>query len=220
MDEVDHYLVLGLNSGEEASNLTEKEISKAYRKKALELHPDKHPNDPNAPARFQKLQFSYEILKDPKAKKEFDDLLRVRREKKVRNDQFDAKRRRMMSDLEEREKKAAFVDPDKKARDDEERIKKKLEEEIARIRAMMEKKPKEEVRRENAGGGVGGGGVELDKSKVLKVSWEKTVSDYSSSRLRDMFEEFGDVEDVVIKSSNKKGSALIVMGSKEDVVKS
>lgn len=183
------------------------------------MHPDKHLNDPDAPARFQKLQFSYEILKDPKARKEFDELLRVRRERRSRDRQFDAKRRRMMSDLEERER-AAFVDPEKKARDDEERIMKKLAEEIARIRAMMAKKPqfsKENERRENGGGGGGGGGVELDKSKVLKVSWEKGVSEYTADRLRELFEEFGDVEDVVIKSSKKKDSALVVMGSKEDV---
>ncbi|KAL2937017.1 DnaJ-like protein subfamily C member 17 [Bienertia sinuspersici] len=93
-----------------------------------------------------------------------------------------------MSDLEEREK-ASFVDPEKKAREDEERIKKKLAEEIARIRAMMEKKS-QEVKKENW---------------VVKVEWEGAI------------EEFGNVEDVVIKSSKKKGSALVVMGSKEDV---
>ncbi|XP_021775100.1 pre-mRNA-splicing factor cwf23-like [Chenopodium quinoa] len=216
MEEIDHYIVLGLVTGEEGSKLTEKEISTAYRKKAIELHPDKNLNDPDAPAKFQKLRVSYEILKDPKARKEFDDLLRVRREKKVRDKQFDAKRRRMMSDLEERER-ASFVDPEKKARDEEEAIMKKLAEEIARIKASLAKKPvfEKEERRENVGG------VALDKSKVLKVSWEKGDSEYSASRLRELFEEFGDVEDVVIKGPKKKSScssALVVMGSKEDAV--
>ncbi|KMT07868.1 hypothetical protein BVRB_6g145650 [Beta vulgaris subsp. vulgaris] len=221
MDEIDHYEVLGLISGEEGSILTEKEISKAYRKKALELHPDKHLNDPNAPARFQKLQFSYEILKDPKARKEFDELLKVRREKQARSKQYDSKRRRMMSDLEERERAAAYVDPEKKAKDEEERIMKKLSEEIARIRAMMAKKYEVEKqgRRENVGSdNGGGGGVELDRSKVLNVSWEKVVSDYTASRLRELFEEFGEVEDVVIRSSKKKGRGIVVMASKEGVV--
>ncbi|KNA07152.1 hypothetical protein SOVF_174500 [Spinacia oleracea] len=86
------YSMLGLVPGEEASKLTEQEISSAYRKKARESHPDKNINDPDALAKFQKLQLSYEILKDPKTRKEFDDLLRVRREKKVRdNKKFDAK---------------------------------------------------------------------------------------------------------------------------------
>ncbi|CAK9186017.1 unnamed protein product [Ilex paraguariensis] len=58
--EVDHYAVLGLPSGEEGFKLSEKEISKAYRLKALELHPDKRPDDPNADANFQKLKTSYD----------------------------------------------------------------------------------------------------------------------------------------------------------------
>ncbi|KNA16480.1 hypothetical protein SOVF_088870 [Spinacia oleracea] len=216
----DHYSVLGLVSGEEASKLTEQEISSAYRKKARESHPDKNLNDPDAPAKFQKLRLSYEILKDPRARKEFDDLLRVRREKKVRDKQFDAKRRRMMSDLEERER-ASFVDPEKKARDEEEEIMRKLAGEIARVKAMFAKSPvfPKDEKKENMGGGGGdGSGVALDRCKVLKVSWEKGFSEYSASRLRELFEEFGDVEDVVIKSSKKKGSAIVVMRSKEDAV--
>ncbi|KAJ4849517.1 hypothetical protein Tsubulata_021099 [Turnera subulata] len=59
---VDHYSVLGLPSGEEGTRLTEREISKAYKLKALELHPDKRPEDRHAHADFQKLKKSYEIL--------------------------------------------------------------------------------------------------------------------------------------------------------------
>nr|GMC99159.1 DnaJ homolog subfamily C member 17 [Ipomoea batatas] len=74
----DHYAVLGLPSGEDGARLSDKEIAKAYRIKALELHPDKRPNDPNAQSYFQKLKASYEILKDDKARKQFDDLLRTK----------------------------------------------------------------------------------------------------------------------------------------------
>ncbi|KAL6201281.1 hypothetical protein ACLB2K_024995 [Fragaria x ananassa] len=74
---VDHYQVLGLPSGEEGAKLEEKEITKAYRAKALELHPDKRPNDPNANAEFQLLNASYEILNDPKARKQLDSSLRL-----------------------------------------------------------------------------------------------------------------------------------------------
>lgn len=220
--EVDHYRVLGLPSGEEGANLSEKEISKAYRQKALELHPDKRPDDPNAHANFQKLKSSYEVLRDDKVRKLFDELLRVRREKQHRERQFEAKRQRMVSDLEKREKESFYApDPERKAKEEEERIKRKLQEEIARIRAMHSKTKmpgeKEEVERkrkttENASSA---GGLTLDKTKVLKVTWEKGVGDYSASRLREVFEEFGEVEDVLIKSSKKKGSALVVMSSKE-----
>ncbi|KAI3959448.1 hypothetical protein MKW98_019038 [Papaver atlanticum] len=75
MTEIDHYAVLGLPSGEEGAKLTQADIKKAYRTKALELHPDKCPDDPNANTNFQKLQSSYDILRD---EIDFDDLLRSR----------------------------------------------------------------------------------------------------------------------------------------------
>nr|XP_011465942.1 PREDICTED: dnaJ homolog subfamily C member 17-like [Fragaria vesca subsp. vesca] len=69
---LDHYEVLGLPTGKEGTKLSEKQITKAYKRKALQLHPDKRPNDPNANAEFQKLYSSYELLMDPKARKRFD----------------------------------------------------------------------------------------------------------------------------------------------------
>ncbi|KAF5734810.1 hypothetical protein HS088_TW15G00303 [Tripterygium wilfordii] len=211
---VDHYALLGLPSGEEGAKLTEKEISKAYKLKALEIHPDKRPDDPYAHANFQKLKTSYEILKDEKARKLFDDLLRVKRDQLHRQSQQDSKRRKMVSDLEARER-AAFV-PDQvfEAIREEERIVRKLKEEIDRIRALNSCKgqaPSPAVPvRPNTVRAV----VRLDKSKVLKVSWE-FKEDYSAERLKEVFSEFGEVEDVVIKSSKKRGSALVVMSTKE-----
>ncbi|KAK9926257.1 hypothetical protein M0R45_023498 [Rubus argutus] len=73
----DHYKILGLPSGEEGTKLEEKEITKAYRARALKLHPDKRPNDPNAKAKFQRLNSSYAILRDPKSRKLFDSSLRL-----------------------------------------------------------------------------------------------------------------------------------------------
>lgn len=221
--EIDHYSVLGLPSGEEGAKLSEKEISKAYKWKALELHPDKRLDDPNAHANFQKLKSSYEILKDEKARKLFDDLLRVKREKQRRELQSDGKRRKMVSDLEERERSAFGPDPAGKARKEEEIIARKLKEEIARIRAMRANKGtsatsvplKKEERSKEAGSNSG---VSLDKEKMLKVSWEKGGVDYTAERLREIFLKFGKVEDVLIKSSKKKGSALVVMASKDAAV--
>ncbi|KAL6190927.1 hypothetical protein ACLB2K_037321 [Fragaria x ananassa] len=63
---IDHYSVLGLPSGKEGTKLNEKVITRAYRAKALQLHPDKRPNDLNANAMFQRLNSSYAILRDPK----------------------------------------------------------------------------------------------------------------------------------------------------------
>nr|GMC95400.1 DnaJ homolog subfamily C member 17 [Ipomoea batatas]GMD01525.1 DnaJ homolog subfamily C member 17 [Ipomoea batatas] len=94
----DHYAVLGLLSGEEGARLSDKEIAKAYRVKALEIHPDKRPNDPNAKIYFQKLKASYEILRDGKARKEYDDLLRARHDRTTkRKCMNDGKREKMIS---------------------------------------------------------------------------------------------------------------------------
>ncbi|KAJ1436328.1 RNA-binding domain superfamily [Sesbania bispinosa] len=219
--EVDHYVVLGLTSGEEGAKLTEKEITKAYKLKALELHPDKRRDDPNAASNFQQLRTSYDILRDDKARKLFDDLLRVKREHQLRQSQRDGKRRKMMSDLERREHDASAPDPSAKEREEEARIARQLKEEIARIRAMHAKKvvPTSTNKKENAGSSTtGGGGVGLDQEKVLKVSWEKVGEDYSADKLRELFSKFGEVEDVVIKGNKKKGSALVVMTTKEGAV--
>ncbi|KAH7575754.1 hypothetical protein JRO89_XS02G0209200 [Xanthoceras sorbifolium] len=218
--DVDHYEVLGLPSGVEGAKLIEKEISKAYKFKALELHPDKRPDDPNARANFQKLKSSYDILKDEKARKLFDDLLKIKHEKQQRQSQRDSKKRKMMSDLEERERAAFALDPAVKAQQEEKRIARQLKEEIERIRAMHVKKEAAASfapHRETKQSGGGGAGAGLDKEKMLKVSWEKVGEDYTAERLRELFSEFGAVEDVVIKSSKKKGSALIVMANKDAV---
>lgn len=229
-DEINHYAILGLPSGEEGAKLQEKEITKAYKKKALELHPDKRPNDQEAAhADIQRLNASYAILKDEKARKLLDDLLRAKLEKARRHSQHDSKRRKMMSDLERREREAFAFDPEVKARKEEERISRKFNEEVARIRAEHAAKVQaawigkvaSSMEGSRSGTSVGGnesktGGV--DKEKVLKVSWVKCGVDYSAERLRVLFEKFGDVEDVVMRSTKKKGSALIIMASRDAVV--
>ncbi|KAG2721220.1 hypothetical protein I3760_02G071700 [Carya illinoinensis] len=226
--DVDHYCILGLPSGEEGAKLSVDEIKRGYRSKALELHPDKRPGDKQALNDFQRLQSSYEILKDEKARKLFDDLLRVKREQRrrqsERDSKRDSKRQKMVSDLEERERAAFAPDPSAKEREEEERIAKKLREEIARIRAMHANKGVNMTSatcRESAGvrkDGTGTAGAKMDKEKMLKVSWEKIGEDYTAEGLKELFSKFGEMEDVVIKSSKKKGSALVVMANKDAAV--
>lgn len=224
-EELDHYSILGLPAGEEGAKVSDTEIKKAYKKKALELHPDKRHADKQAHADIQQLYASYAILKDEKARKLFDDLLRVKKKKlfwkshSQRDIVRDPKRRKMMSDLEEREQAAFASDPEAKAREEEEAIARKLKEEIARIRAMHTKSVPSTTSNMKGQTKVGGmenkGDFDIDKEKVLKVSWEKFGEDYTAQRLRELFAKFGKVEDVVIKNSKKRGSALVVMVSKE-----
>ncbi|KAL5990031.1 hypothetical protein ACLOJK_010927 [Asimina triloba] len=212
----DHYQILGLPSGEEGAKLTLDEIKKAYRAKALTCHPDKRPDDPNAHAAFQKLTASFNILKDPAGRKAFDDLLRARLVSLRRDSQIDSKRRKMMSDLESRERAAFAVDAEEKARQEEETAAKKFQAEVARIREMHAKKKAAEAMAKEVGEAGEGG---LDKSRVLKVSWERDVEDYSAERLKELFGESGKVEDVVISAKkSRKKTALVVMATKEGAV--
>lgn len=67
MDEAkDYYAVLGLSK-----TCTLAEIKKAYRKKALCLHPD-HNKDPRATEQFQHLAKIHSILSDPKKRAFYD----------------------------------------------------------------------------------------------------------------------------------------------------
>ncbi len=62
-----HYDRLGV-----PRNAKPAEVKKAYRKKALEWHPDKHPDDPDADERFKRIVLAYEVLSDPEKKSRYD----------------------------------------------------------------------------------------------------------------------------------------------------
>jgi curved DNA-binding protein len=63
----DYYQILGLNL-----NASEDEIKKAYRKLALQYHPDHHPDDPESEEKFKKISEAYAVLSDPEKRKEYD----------------------------------------------------------------------------------------------------------------------------------------------------
>ncbi len=63
----DYYDILGINKGASSA-----EIKKAYRKKAIEHHPDKNPGDPKAEEQFKKAAEAYEVLSDSDKKSRYD----------------------------------------------------------------------------------------------------------------------------------------------------
>ncbi len=66
-DKRDYYEVLGLSKG-----ASDDDIKKAYRRIAKECHPDLHPDDKAAEARFKEANEAYAILSDPDKKSKYD----------------------------------------------------------------------------------------------------------------------------------------------------
>ena len=63
----DYYQVLGLHR-----NASEDEIKRAYRKLALQYHPDHHPDDSESEEKFKEIGEAYAVLIDPEKRKEYD----------------------------------------------------------------------------------------------------------------------------------------------------
>ena len=67
MEKRDYYEVLGVQK-----NANEAELKKAYRKLALQYHPDKNPNNKDAEDKFKEAAEAYEILSDSNKRSRYD----------------------------------------------------------------------------------------------------------------------------------------------------
>lgn len=67
MSKKDFYEILGVSK-----SATPEEIKKAYRKKAIEFHPDKNPGDKQAEENFKTAAEAYEVLSDADKKAKYD----------------------------------------------------------------------------------------------------------------------------------------------------
>lgn len=64
---IDYYKILGVDK-----TIAQKDIKRAYLKRAKQFHPDLHPDDPKAKAKFQALTEAYDVLGDPDKRAKYD----------------------------------------------------------------------------------------------------------------------------------------------------
>jgi DnaJ family protein C protein 17 len=215
--EMDLYKLLEV---EETSTL--EQIKKAYRKRALELHPDKNlDNKKEAEAKFIQLKSALEILTDEAARKAYDNVRRQKKEKAKRDEQLDDKRRRLKEQLEAREKKAREKFDEqtqviKKTKEEE-----ALQKEIERLRKEGSKLVEEEMeyvsqqmRMENKRStdlkpqpSQPTKVNEAKKSARIKISWPKSYAEQFNQDLLDhLFSKYGEIDILVV---SKKTSAIL-----------
>ncbi len=63
----DYYEILGVDKKASADD-----IKRAYRRLAIQYHPDKNPGDKEAEAKFKQCAEAYEVLSDPEKRKRYD----------------------------------------------------------------------------------------------------------------------------------------------------
>ena len=67
MSKRDYYEILGVTR-----TCTEVDLKMAFRKRAMEHHPDRNPGDKDCEIRFKECNEAYEVLKDPDKRAAYD----------------------------------------------------------------------------------------------------------------------------------------------------
>jgi len=173
---------------------TEKEIKKAYRNKARDVHPDKNPS-PEAAAVFHKLKEAFDFLKEPQNRAKLDMHLDNWRKQQERTEAMDSVLREKRSEMDKRE--AAAEERERNYR------KKTLNraEQIKRLRAegqnLLEKAQAQyRVNKRKAG--------KTEDLARLRVSWDHEKFQFSASELKKHLGACG-----CVLSTKKNGVAAV-----------
>ncbi|KAK2587395.1 hypothetical protein KPH14_003110 [Odynerus spinipes] len=198
--------------GVEASATVE-EVKKAYRKKALSCHPDKHPDNPRAAELFHELSGALEILTDLSARAAYDKILIARRQSKLRTREFDAKRRKFKEDLEAREEAYQNASNNKYSSTNDEQ---KLQAEIERLQKEGSKLVEEEIAlvKKQIWEQLHVSQSDTNPSNYrVKIKWKAAKNDpqnggYDYDTLYRILYKHGDIAALVV-STTKKGRAMV-----------
>ncbi|GJJ14934.1 hypothetical protein Clacol_009204 [Clathrus columnatus] len=191
---IDAYELLGIQI--EAS---EAEVKRAYRQRSLKVHPDRHPNNPDAAAKFHELNQAYELLLDPSRRSALDVVIQTKLAHKARVKKFDVKRKGLQEELEEAERAAKRFKEDKakQAREVQQETERIMEEgrrmrlqKEEGLRRNEERKEKESTITENTYT-LGS----LDTTIRIKYSLIKYPDLVTPSSLKSLLARFGPVDE-------------------------
>ncbi|KAJ0176096.1 hypothetical protein K1T71_008270 [Dendrolimus kikuchii] len=213
VQDIDLYAILDLQI-----TATESQIKKAYRKKALQCHPDKNPNDPKAAETFHQLSQALEILTDASARAAYDKVLRAKEAAKLRHQELDSKRQKLKEDLERREQEAVSGKGTVNLTDEQKLAAEiaRLQEEGSRLLRDEQKRMKDEIQRTMQKLSEPVWDSSLNR---IKIRWKADKTDphnggYDESTLRRILKKYGNIV-ALIMSPKKKGSALVEFCTKE-----
>ncbi|KAJ1939394.1 hypothetical protein GGF37_004419 [Kickxella alabastrina] len=221
--DIDVYALLGVTA--EAGD---KELTKAYRIKALLHHPDKNRDDPNAAKFFHDIKSAYDLLNNPKQRAEYDEKRKAQLAKRQRQDALSVQRKRMKTQLEEDERIARQArEIERKREHDVNREAARFREESQREEQRHDRKMREHIRQMNEDAKRTDETLaELnevdDLDRTIRIRWDMVdVGMHDCESLAGLFSIFGDIEEVVVAPASYHGkkkdpfmsSALLVFKS-------
>ncbi|KAG5452662.1 DnaJ (Hsp40), sub C, member 17 [Clonorchis sinensis] len=207
--DVDLYAFFGLKD-----DCSAKDLKRAYKTKARELHPDKNASNPKAKEEFQQLKDYYDLLHDPVTRKEYDKKWKAKREALKRYEALDEQRKQMRQKLEAQEAKAKQEREKQKRESAQNAVAEQLRREWQRQTEQIEidaQVARKRHREEQEMLAEQSKAARMGSDTVVKVKW--TVADnpeaaafYTKDFLTTCLSEFGEVTAVML---GKRGTALV-----------
>ncbi|EWC48577.1 hypothetical protein DRE_01799 [Drechslerella stenobrocha 248] len=181
-----------------------KDVRRAYRKTALQYHPDKNPDNPSAVEKFHLLTAAQEILCDVALRAAYDNAIAAKVARKRRTEAYDNKRRSMKEDLEARENsfKRQKTDADEQ-KNNLERLK---EEGARRPAAAAEEEEQMDTVDTNVNARTPTGESKFSElDRTVKLKWRRKNGGelIDKASLVDLFSRFGDIDECVVVGSGK-----------------